>query len=99
MNFMNRTPGYFAIAAFAAVVAGCATQPATPLPQQPQAGSVLRAVKMDAAVEDRILALDPERITETDVRDTLSKGPTPQIILLHGGVYPVHLAMTSFGRF
>ena len=30
---------------------------------------------------------------------TLAAGPTPRIILLHGGIYPVHLAMESFGEF
>ncbi|MFO1323904.1 MAG: hypothetical protein U1F15_07545 [Burkholderiales bacterium] len=54
---------------------------------------------VDRAMEDRILALDPERVSPADVRDTLAKGPTPRIMLLHGGIYPVHLSMTSFGRF
>jgi hypothetical protein len=27
------------------------------------------------------------------------EGPAPRIMLVHGGVYPVHLAMTSFGTF
>ncbi len=33
------------------------------------------------------------------MRDTLAKGPAPRIILLHGGIYPVHLVMESAGRF
>ncbi len=53
----------------------------------------------DRAVEDRILALDPERISDRDVRETLARGPTPQIMLLHGGIYPVHLLMESFSEF
>ena len=53
----------------------------------------------DRALEDRILALDPERVSAADVRQILVKGPTPRIMLLHGGIYPVHLAMESFGRF
>ncbi len=65
----------------------------------PGVQSVLRSVKTDRALEDRILALNPERISEDDVRDTLAKGPTPRIMLLHGGIYPVHLAMVSAGRF
>ncbi len=51
------------------------------------------------ALEARILALDPERITDDDVRTTLAKAPTPRIVLVHGGIFPVHLAMRSFGRF
>lgn len=54
---------------------------------------------VDRALEDRILALDPERIGPADVKDVLARGPTPRIMLLHGGIYPVHLSMTSFGRF
>ena len=47
----------------------------------------------------RILALDPDRISDRDVRETLSKAPAPRIVLLHGGIYPVHLVMASFWRF
>ena len=54
---------------------------------------------VDAAVEDRILALDPQHITEHDVNAALALGPTPRIILLHGGVYGTHLLMMSFGKF
>ena len=54
---------------------------------------------IDASVEERILALDPEHITEHDVRATLEQGPSPQIILVHGGVYGTHLLMMSFGKF
>lgn len=54
---------------------------------------------IDANVEERILALDPEHITEHDVRATLERGPSPQIILVHGGVYGTHLLMMSFGKF
>jgi hypothetical protein len=53
----------------------------------------------DRALEDRILALDPDRVTAADVRQTLVRGPTPRIMLLHGGIYPVHLSMESFGNF
>ena len=94
--------------AFAAILAGCATEPAqppdTPAIQRvvavtPAKGSVFRAVAIDHEVEDRILALDPEHISEADVATTLSKAPAPQIMLLHGGVYPVHMMMESTGKF
>jgi len=61
--------------------------------------TVMSAPAVDTAVEDRILALDPEHITEHDVRTTLELGPSPQIILLHGGVYGTNLLMRSFARF
>ena len=41
----------------------------------------------------------PDNVSAEDVRDTLSKVPAPRVILLHGGVFPVHLAMTSFAQF
>ena len=109
----RRTPGagnalwplWRIVAALGAVVlaAGCATAPMTS--QTPsvtdamERGAVLRALILDPGVEERILALDPERISDDDVRSTLAKGPTPRIILLHGGIYPVHLIMKSFGVF
>jgi hypothetical protein len=51
------------------------------------------------AIEDRILALDPDRISDADVRTTLAAGPTPRIVLVHGGIAGVYLMMESFGKF
>ena len=98
----NSFPGRLFAVVVAGFVAGCtglqyssepaavATRPAVPAPQ---------AAVLDRALEDRILALDPDRVTPQDIRDTLAKAPAPRIILLHGGVFPVHLAMTSFAQF
>jgi hypothetical protein len=61
--------------------------------------AVLRQMPLDPAVEERILALDPERISDEAVRNSLACGPTPQIMNLHGGIYPVHLAMRDFAGF
>jgi hypothetical protein len=80
-------------------VAGCGTRPVTPREAAPTPLGVLRSAPLDRALEDRILALDPERVSADDVRDTLAKGPTPRMVLIHGGIYPVYLAMESFGRF
>ena len=78
-------------------LAGCATQP---FDQTNTGRESLRGTAMpDRATVERLLALDPEHLSDSDVRDVLAKGPTPRIILLHGGVYPVHLVMISFGRF
>jgi hypothetical protein len=95
-----RTLAAVVFAACVLALAGCATRPVTapePAPR-PDAQAVLPSLKLDPALEDRILALDPERIGEEDVK-TLAAGPTPQIVMLHGGIYPVHLVMVSFGRF
>src|ERR1700694_1065973 len=78
---------------------GCATPPHARdesnavSPRAPMSARV-----QDRALEDRILALDPERLSGDHVK-TLAAGPAPRIILLHGGVFPVHLLMASFGTF
>ena len=90
----------FVVIALAA--AGCAVEPVKPPAEDLRAaapGSVLRELSIDPAVEARILALDPEHISDDDVRNALAKGPTPRIIGIHGGVYPVYLLMESFGQF
>lgn len=61
--------------------------------------AVARAAAFDRELANRILALDPERISEDDVKKTLALGPTPRIILSHGGVILVYMAMQSFGSF
>ena len=99
MTLRIRTLALIATAACVLAAGGCATHPAKAPEPAPVANSVLRSLALDRALEDRILALDPERISEEDVRTTLAAGPAPRIILLHGGVYPVHLVMVSFGRF
>ena len=90
------------VAAASIVLSGCATAPLEPPSEdlrEAKAGSVLRSLSIDRAVEDRILALDPERIGEDDLRDALAKGPTPRIFEVHGGVYPVQVLMQSFAEF
>lgn len=86
------------------VLAGCAAVPPptpAPTPAVRDAGpQALQAVPMpDAQTEARILALDPTQVSDSDVRLLLANGPTPRIVLLHGGIYPVHLVMESFARF
>ncbi len=80
---------------------GCAAAP--PVPSEPMTapapGSVLASIAIDRAAADRVLALNPEHISEADVRDTLSAVPAPRIVLLHGGIYPVYALMVSFGHF
>ena len=78
------------------VAAGCASGP----PRLPAATPPLAPpAVVEPALAARILALDPDHISDAEVQDVLRKGPTPRIMLFHGGVYPVHLAMTSFGNF
>jgi hypothetical protein len=102
MTTQHRVLCFFAAGAIALALTGCAMAPLQPpgedlRPVTP--GSVLRALSFDRAVEDRILALDPLRIGDDDVRNALAKGPTPRIFEVHGGVYPVQVLMESFGEF
>jgi hypothetical protein len=93
---------YLFVFLLGALGAGCATIPPTAPPasygQQTENFGVLRAVSIGHVLEDRILALDPEHLDAADVI-TLAQGPTPRIFLLHGGIFPVYLAMESFGEF
>jgi hypothetical protein len=101
---MERRKGCILIVLFLMVwLSGCATTAyryAEPSYTQPlESGSVLRRISLDRSVEETILALNPERITDRDVREVLSRAPAPRIINIHGGIYPVHLAMISFSNF
>ena len=91
----------YLLVAVVATTSGCVTTPVVTRPAVVSAapGAVLRSVPMDRALEDRILALDPTKISAADVRDTLSKAPAPRIFLIRGGIYPVFLAMESLGAF
>jgi hypothetical protein len=102
MPTLYRALCFFAAPAIVLAVLGCASTPFQPPSEDLKvatAGSVLRSLSIDRAIEDRILALDPKRIGEDDVRNMLAKGPTPRIFEVHGGVYPVHLLMESFSEF
>ena len=88
---MIRPLRFLTAAALALTLAGCAT------PAFDSAGAAPRKPSPDLTA--RTLALDPERVSDADVREVLAKGPTPRIVLIHGGVFPVHLLMQSFAEF
>ncbi len=67
--------------------------------QKVEKQAVLQELSTSQLMEDEILALDPEHITEKDVNSLLSRAPAPRIINIHGGIYPVHLLMKSFSEF
>jgi hypothetical protein len=52
-----------------------------------------------SALENRILGIDPENVSEAEVRHVLAQAPAPRIINLHGGRWPVYKYMVSFSRF
>jgi hypothetical protein len=101
MNRSHPASRFALVAALGFCLAASASGPcrAAAAAERPLPGSVVKSIALDAAVEERILALDPEHISDADVRSTLALGPTPRIMLFHGGVYPVHLLMESFSRF
>jgi len=49
--------------------------------------------------QNRILALNPEHVTESDARNVLAGAPAPRIINIHGGIAPVQRRLTSFSKF
>ena len=89
-----------ACAAF--LLSGCANFPRHGLDparaqQIEKAASPVRT--LDRNLEQRILALNPEHVTEQNIHELLSQAPAPRIINIHGGRYPVHLHMISFSHF
>jgi hypothetical protein len=101
MTIMTSFTRFALLVATAVIAAGCAT---TPPPSadlvQPTAGTpTIQRLASDPALEQRILALDPEHVSDADVREVLARGPTPRIMNLHGGIYPVHLLMEDFSQF
>jgi len=52
---------------------------------------------LDRTIAARVLALDPERLSAADVRDTLSRVPAPRVIALSGSVALV--TMQPFAEF
>ena len=102
---MRRVPkGSYSIGLVILLASGCATsnyQYHEPAYERKIAeGTVLRNLRLDADLEDRILGLDPERISERNVREILARGPAPRIILIHGtGIPFLFHAMGSFSAF
>jgi hypothetical protein len=58
-----------------------------------------RDFALSRETEQAILALDPEHVTEKEIRGVLSQAPAPRIICIHGGISPVHKRMISFCEF
>ena len=54
---------------------------------------------LPAEAKERILALDPQHVTEDVICDLLSKLPAPRIINIHGGLLPIKYRMNSFAQF
>jgi len=85
-------------AGFAALLAALLLAACTSLPP-PAADSPTSTAALDPALRERLLQIDPEQVSDEQVRQVLARGPTPRIVNLHGGIFPVHLVMESFSRF
>jgi hypothetical protein len=90
----SRNPGYASvIAARGAVIALALVAAFASMHAAADAG----ARPLDPDVAARILALDPEHLSDEDVRDVLSNAPAPRIILLQGSL--AFVTMQPFGEF
>lgn len=58
-----------------------------------------REFKLTPELQERILALDPLHVSETEIRDVLSRVPAPRIIKIRGGTRLVYRRMASFSEF
>src|SRR5262245_61328356 len=87
----------------AILLPGCATydrRGMDPLvAQRLEQTSLRREFTPSSEIRERILALDPEHVSEKEIRELLSQAPAPRIINIHGGIYPVHRRMISFSEF
>lgn len=62
-------------------------------------GTVLDQFAIPRALQEKILQLDPDHVSEQELREVLAQAPAPRIINIHGGIYPVYLEMESFSQF
>ena len=86
----------------ATVLAGAAFAKPTevqPDLKQIEAALTRRYQNLTPEVEEKILALDPEQVSERDIHEVLSNAPAPRIIMIQGGLLPIQVAMKSFSRF
>lgn len=93
-----RTTFACALCAGAALGSAVWAGPTTPHPLAARTAAAPLAVdRVDAETAQRLLALDPQHISERDVREVLARVPAPRIIALHGSV-PIH-TMAPFAEF
>jgi hypothetical protein len=85
------------VLAACAVLGAAACSAPVPAPPTAETAAVVDVDRVDAQVAQRLLSLDPQRISERDVREVLARVPAPRIIALHGSV-PIH-TMAPFAEF
>lgn len=93
---MRTTLALILFLATAFLLPGCAT---AKRPQPSASAGVRPRLAFSPEMENRLLAMNPDQVTEREVKQLLAPGPAPRIINIHGGIYPVYLAMRSFSEF
>ena len=85
----------------AAFGTGCVTRREVEPQRARQTEADWRARRFDPSseLEERILALNPLNVSETDIRGPLSQVPAPRIIKIRGGTRKVYRRMASFSEF
>ena len=78
---------------------GCAVHAAPRTAAFPEGGQPILTPSLTPAAENKILALDPEHVSERDIREVLANAPAPRIFMIQGGLLPVQIAMKSFSKF
>jgi pimeloyl-ACP methyl ester carboxylesterase len=82
----------------ALLLSGCASAPKL---QTPVAAPVAmpRVKQISPEVRAQVLALNPEKVSDREVREVLVHTPAPRVIAIHGGVLPIKAGMNSFAQF
>jgi hypothetical protein len=85
------------------VTSGCATSrgPTVGLARADRVPptALRRLRELPAEVREKLMALNPEQVTESEIKNLLSRMPAPRIISINGGLLPIKSSMTSFARF
>jgi pimeloyl-ACP methyl ester carboxylesterase len=98
----------FLLLGVAFVLSGCATQKSSTVERQTanaQPALDPRPLMLDPepplspAIQAKIMALDPENVSQKEISEVLAHAPAPRIINIHGGILPRHANMNSFSEF
>src|SRR5262245_31614152 len=68
------------------------------VPTNATPSAICRVKGLPAETRKNILKLNAEHVTEQEVRDVLAHTPAPQIISIHGGIFPIKSGMNSFAQ-
>ncbi|MCC6822039.1 MAG: hypothetical protein V9H26_20465 [Verrucomicrobiota bacterium] len=90
------------------LVPGCATQPQSTVANPPSSNKSAHeprpsafdpGLPLSSTTQAKILALDPENVSQAEISGVLAQVSAPRIINIHGGILPRHANMNSFSEF